>query len=137
MTKVTEYDCWFQKRESLDGAGDITGFLENVTCEEKGSVIENAAEELRLALSRCFGVAQKDRKTEENTDGKRILLGTIDYINAKYDFSLPKQKSEGFVIWSADSRIVIGGTDEQGVLYGAYRFVSLIALNRFVFGVDV
>jgi alpha-glucuronidase len=137
MTDITEYDCWFQKRGSLEGAGNTISFLENVAYEEKGKIVENAAEELRLALSHCFGVAQKSRKTDKNADEKRILLGTIKHLNAKYDFSLPKQNSEGFIIRSVGSRIVIGGADEQGVLYGVYRFVRLIALNQFVFGVDV
>ncbi|MDR1073994.1 MAG: hypothetical protein LBL45_10025, partial [Treponema sp.] len=137
MTNVIERDCWFQKREFPKDIGDMPEFLENVVCEETGIIIENAAEELRLALAFCFGVAQKSRKTDENTDGKSILLGIIDHFNARYGFSLPKQKSEGFVIRTVGPKIVIGGADEQGVLYGVYRFVSLLALNQFVFGVDI
>jgi alpha-glucuronidase len=137
MTNVIERDCWFQKRGFPKDIGDMPEFLENVVYEGTGIIIENAAEELRLALALCFGVAQKNRKTDENADGKRILLGIIDHLNARYGFSLPKQKSEGFVIRTVGSKIVIGGADEQGVLYGVYRFVSLLALNQFVFGFDI
>ncbi|MDR2193826.1 MAG: alpha-glucuronidase [Treponema sp.] len=133
MIKVTEYDCWFQKYGSAEDTKDIAAFLEHVICEEKGIIIENAAKELRFTLSFCFGIVQKSRNAGE----KQILLGTIGYLNASYGFSLPKPKKEGFVIRSTDSKIIIGGADEPGVLYGVYTFVRLLALKRFVFGADV
>jgi alpha-glucuronidase len=133
MIKVTEYDCWFQKH-SVEDAGDIAAFLEHTVCEEKGVVIENAVKELQFTLSRCFGIVQKN---SQKAGEKQILLGTIDHLNGTYGFSLPTQESGGFVIRSTDSRIIIGGTDEQGVLYGVYRFVRLLALKQFVFGTDV
>jgi alpha-glucuronidase len=134
VCRVHEYDCWFQFHQD-PLPDEIRKLLGTITLGETGGIFENAAAELRLGLEKCFGISPPvtDKGPESGTG---LYLGTIAGLNRTFNFSLPPQKAEGFIIRVKDKELIIAGQDGPGLLYGVYRFLSLLALGQIRTGTE-
>jgi alpha-glucuronidase len=117
---MKEYDCWMQHTESVIPA-PLDAMLSTVVTE---AGCDFAAVELRYGLKRFAPVSCPE-------PGKQTLLGTIVALNRQYQFTLPKQAPEGFVIQVSKTTIIIAGQDTQGLLYGVYRFLARLDSGAF------
>ena len=129
IRKIMEYDCWFQRRVGAP----LARLLGSVGLLEQSSILENAAAELSALLTKNFGVLSL---VAEGKDAG-TLIGTIAGLNAQLRLELPSTKAEGFVIKVSDTRIIIAGQDEAGALYGVYRFLALLALDKISAGTEL
>jgi alpha-glucuronidase len=127
---MDEYACWLQSRP-LDTA--VTGTVPGVIFAEGGDAISlQAAGELRRGCMRVLGFSpalffKTPPDNTGNTGTGRILLGTLPYVRQSCNRSFPPLKSEGFVIRYEGDALIIAGADPSGVLYGVFRFLSLLA----------
>ncbi|MDR2418636.1 MAG: alpha-glucuronidase [Treponema sp.] len=129
ICNLKEYDCWFQRR----ACAPLARLLSSVGLLEQGLILENAAMELRALLTKNFAVLSL---AAEGKDAG-TLIGTIAGLNARLGLELPSTKAEGFVIKVSGARIIIAGQDEAGALYGIYRFLSLLALDKIDEGIEI
>jgi alpha-glucuronidase len=116
---LNEYHCWLQERIVEK---PVNPALDAVFAQEGGAVAAQAAEEFRLCLKRLLGfspaVYPLSAGTEESA-GVRLKI-----------ISTEKLAAGGFVIKTAGKNLLIAGQDEPGLLYGVFRFLSLLAQGR-------
>jgi len=114
---LKEYDCWLQKRR-------VTSEIfvpELIQTIKGGKVYAQAVKEFKSGIKRLLGFVprvQKELVKKQNEDNT-VFLGL--------DADL---KEEGFVIKISDNRISIKGQNENGLLYGVFRFLSLLARSE-------
>jgi alpha-glucuronidase len=133
---LNEYNCWLQERVAAQPAGVA---LDVVFAEQGGEVAARAAEEFRSGIKRLRGFSPavyglSAAKTGADGDGG-VFLGTVAALRnnpalSGGGLSAAALKAGGFIIQHAENRLVIAGQDEPGLLYGVFRFLSLLALGR-------
>ena len=137
ISKVSESDCWFQRRENVLSA-PMTETLSLVWAEkaapgrssEEDDVLVRAAAEYFHCVYKVFGLTTRAGDGGFEADGRGIIIGTIAWVNKTFGLTLPAQKSEGFVIKARGGKIIIAGQDGAGCLYGVYRFIALLAMGK-------
>jgi alpha-glucuronidase len=130
----SQYDCWFQRRnvDPFLQTEEILDRIIPVFPANPGVIIRRALFELNWGARKMFDVSSETA----NFGDEGIFLGTLREIEKKCGVSLPVQKPEGFVIRCEENRTIIAGQDERGCLYGVYRFLALLALEKITPGAE-
>jgi len=129
---LKEYDCWLQKREIKP---DVN-MPDMVIAEKGGEVLEQAVKEITDGINKLLDFTPKvSRKAD--ADKSAVFLGLVPGGKESVPACCEedgadhcKLNENGFVIKVKDKRIYITGKDEPGLLYGVFRFLSLLALGQ-------
>jgi alpha-glucuronidase len=128
---LNEYDCWLQKRKIKTGLR----VPNTVFAGKGGEVFEQAVKEFTGGIERLLGfMPNVSRKADANKQA--VFLGLIDVKVGVPVFCEGdgadncKLTENGFIIKVTENRIYITGNDEPGLLYGVFRFLSLLALGQ-------
>ena len=151
---LNEYDCWLQHRTAEKPAGLN---LDTVYAGKGGEVAEQAAEEFRRGIRRLLGFSPEAAGAE--TAGVRLeisaaglapggfVITTIEnrvvrkppvseQLPLKNAFlQAESRKNEELVrqptgLSNKSNNLLIAGQDEAGLLYGVFRFLSLLAAGK-------
>jgi len=112
---IKEYDCWFQNRKVKTGIKIPDVILEERDNAGEGEVRCQAKVELVNGIHRLLGLKLRIENNTEKKEGAFFL--SID----------SNLNSEGFSIKIADNVIYIAGQNENGLLYGVFKFLFLLA----------
>ena len=127
---LKEYDCWLQKRKiSLS-----FNVPDTVYAQIKGEIFSQAVKEFVSGIERLLGFIPavcNEQLTMNNGQRRAVYLGLISDIEKITSFSVKKPGVEGFVIKITDNQIFIAGNDENGILYGVFKFLMLLSLGEF------
>ena len=124
---LNEYDCWMQKRTVESPAG-LT--LDAVYHEPPGEVAAQAAREFRRGTERLLGFSPAVRPLPTDAESKGVYLGTVSSLKERFGLPAESLADGGFLIKAGDGTLVIAGQDEPGILYGVFRFLSLLARGK-------
>jgi alpha-glucuronidase len=139
--RVNEYDCWLQDRR-VEVLPEIAGALERVLVCAEGEIAERAIEELGRGVKKILGfspgifAAGTGKGPKAAGEKKQTLAGLIDRLNSGFGLSLPSQRAEGFIIKAGEDGIIIAGQDGRGLLYGVFRFITLLAQGKITGGFE-
>jgi len=124
---LNEYDCWLQERIVEDRGGL---FLDNVYAQKAGDITKQAVEEFRLGIKRLLGFSPAIYTLDGEKKKEGVYLGSINSLEKQ--FALPSQNlaEGGFIIKSLENCLVIAAQDENGLLYGVFHFLSLLARGK-------
>ena len=126
---LSEYNCWMQERAAPEPAAA----LDKVFAEKGGEVAAQAAEEFRRGIKRLLGFSPAVHAVSRAAAGSRgVFLGTVARMG--FQVSGPGLRAGGFAIKVTDGQVIIAGQDEPGLLYGVFRFLSLLALGKIANG---
>jgi len=136
---LKEYDCWLQERK-LAANVKVPG---TVFAQGGGEAAAQAVKEFVSGINRLLGftpVVRKEADVKEST----VFLGTVCELEKLTSFSAVKPSAEschrltaeGFVIKVTEDQIFIAGQDENGLLYGVFRFLALLALGEIRSGIE-
>ena len=129
---LNEYDCWLQKRKIKTGVN----VPDTVFAAKGGEVLEQAVKEFTGGIQRLLGFTPKvSRKLDVKKSGVFLNLvpkvkGNVYVYNEEDEADCSQLTENGFVIKVKEGKIFIAGKDEPGLLYGVFRFLSLIALGQ-------
>ena len=133
---LKEYDCWLQKRKIIPKI-KIPGivYFETDSGTALQAVSEQALKEFVHGIQNLVGFMPN---TEKMSGAKEsgVFLGTIHSMEKLVQFS-NKPSAEGFAIKVTENKICIAGHDETGLLYGVFRFLSLLALGQISNGFEL
>jgi alpha-glucuronidase len=139
ICRMNEHDCWLQDRR-VAVLSVIAGALERIFVFEFGEIADTAVEELRRGIRRSLGffpaLVPGSAGNPLGTGKKQTLIGVIDRLNISFSLSLVPQKAEGFVIKAGENGIIIAGQDQQGLLYGVFRFLLFLAQGKIIPGFE-
>jgi len=129
---LNEYDCWMQKRTVERPAGLA---LDSVYCNPRGQISAQAAEEFRRGVNRLLGFSPAVLPEPETAGANPgVFLGTVCALEKRFGFPGEKPAAGGFVIKTEENAggktLVVAGADEQGLLYGVFHFLSLLARGK-------
>ena len=111
---LKEYDCWLQNRKVTP---DI--LIPEIVYPVKGGIVAaQAVKELSDGLNRLLGITPIIQK-------KADLKKSAFFLNINTTL-----KPESFYIKVFDEQIYITGQSENGLLYGVFKFLSLLALGK-------
>ncbi|MDR2965711.1 MAG: alpha-glucuronidase [Treponema sp.] len=119
---LNEYDCWMQKVK-IKTNYEIPNI---VYSDAKSLVAKQAEKEYCLGIERLLGFSPKIVKKHNNI--KNIVL-----LNSSYASSVKDE----FTIKVTENQIHITGSGENGLLYGVFRFLSLLALGKIKNGLEL
>ena len=112
--------------------------LDTVFAEQGGEVAVQAAEEFRRGIKRLMGFSPAVYNVSRAEAGSRgVFLGMICRMEKKFQLSGEGLRAGGFIIKATDRQVVIAGLDEPGLLYGVFRFLSLLAMGNIVNGFEL
>ena len=135
---MNEYDCWLQERRVTSGINipHTVFFVDEL--KKNSKITSQALKEYINGIKRLFGITPEVKK-KPDVKMKAVFLGTISSIeNEKFArFSVKKPGAEGYIIKASDTQIFIAGCDGQGLLYGVFRFLSLLALGKIENGFEI
>jgi alpha-glucuronidase len=143
---LKEYNCWLQERIIEKPAGLV---LDSVYVERGGEVAVQAAEEFRLGIQRLLGFspavfpagtgekANSDLRRESGEVNRGVRLGLFSTLGKSFQLSGEKLAEGGFVIKTIGNNLFIAGGDESGILYGVFRFLSLLAQGKTAGNLDI
>jgi len=128
---LKEYDCWMQKRKVSTGAS----VPDTVFAGRGGEVFEQAVKEFTGGIERLLGFSPNvSRKIDVNKNavflGLSGVKGSVPVFCQEDGADKCNLTENGFVIKVTDNKIYITGYDEPGLLYGVFRFLSLLALGQ-------
>ena len=131
---LNEYDCWLQRRSVEKPVGLM---LENVYAQTGGEIANQSTEELRCGIKRLLGFSPAVFQFTAKEQNHGIFLGTVSAL--KKDFSFPDRNlaDSGFFIKTENSNLIIAGRDENGILYGVFHFLSLLARGKVTGVLDI
>jgi alpha-glucuronidase len=129
---LREYDCWLQERKVVP----VIKMPEVVCANVSGVVSSQAVKEFVRGIKRLLGFAPDVRK-KPDVKKSAIFLGIIGDLEKFFQFPAVKHGAEGFIIKVTDSQIFIAGYDENGLLYGVFRFLSLLAQGQIKSGFEI
>lgn len=129
---LNEYDCWLQKRKITTGVN----VSDTVFAGKGGEVLEQAVEEFTGGIRRLLGFTPKvSRKIDARKSA--VFLGLVCGAKGSAPVCCEEDGAghcelaeNGFVIKVKENGIYITGKDEPGLLYGVFRFLSLLALGQ-------
>jgi alpha-glucuronidase len=127
---LKEYDCWLQERKITPSFN-----VPAVVVTQKGTEVSaQAAKEYCLGIKRLLGFTPRIEK--KPVAGKSaVFLGTLSVLEKQAGFT--EVKPEGFTIKVTDNQIFIAGKDERGLLYGVFRFLSLLVSGEIKSGFEM
>jgi alpha-glucuronidase len=137
---INEYDCWLQKRK----IESVFKVPDTVFAEKGGEVSAQAADEFACGINRLLGFSPNvlpgegsiaDEKKDAVFLGTSCVMEKIIQVSAAKNYA--EKCAEGFVIKVTESRIFIGGYDENGLLYGVFRFLALLASGEIKSGFEM
>jgi alpha-glucuronidase len=133
---LKEYDCWLQERRITPGVNIPAVVFTGTDSHELTEITAQAVKEFTNGIKRLLGFSPE---LQRNIDAAKsaVFLGTVSGIEKYAYFSAVKPASEGFIIKVTDSQIFIAGHDGNGLLYGVFRFLSLLALGEIKSGFEV
>jgi len=132
---LREYDCWLQERR-ITPAVNIPTVIFTEENSHESEVTVQAVKEFADGIKRLLGFTPELIKKIDSAKSA-VFLGTLSDIEKYADFSANKPSCEGFIIKVTDSRIFIAGHDENGLLYGVFRFISLLASGEIKSGFEL
>jgi alpha-glucuronidase len=132
---LNEYNCWLQERKVRSPAGLN---LDNVYAQKGGEILVQVAEEFRLGIKRLLGFSPGVYDLDEAAGQiVGVYLGTISALEKKSELSTGKIADGGFIIKTDGNNLIIAGQDDAGLLYGVFRFLSLLAQGITDSGLDI
>jgi len=137
---LKEYDCWMQNRKIKP---EIK-IPDTVFLQESGEVCAQAAKEFAGGIKRLLGTKVNIENKLDITKSA-VFLGTFPVMEKYVQLSrascneVPRAKPEtdGFLIKITGSQIFIVGNNEPGLLYGVFRFLSLLTLGQLRDGTEI
>ncbi|MCL2764849.1 MAG: alpha-glucuronidase [Treponema sp.] len=121
---LKEYDCWFQRRKVIPGF-----IVPQIVCAQKGAEVAlQALKEYVKGINRLLEFTPVQKKEDFNLSA--VFLGIYDKLEKAASFSCTRPAKEGFAIKVEENKIFIAGNDENGLLYGVFRFLLLLALGK-------
>ena len=129
---LNEYDCWLQERK-ISSDIDIPA---NVYVQKGGEVAVQAGKEFAAGIQRLMGFlpeVNSDRDIVNDALSPGVILGMGDLCN----ILSVEPKAEGFYIKVDVDQIYIAGCDENGLLYGVFWFLSLLARGKICEGYEL
>jgi alpha-glucuronidase len=131
---LKEYNCWMQERR-ITPSYNVPSV---VVTQKGGGVYDRAVNEYCLGIKRLLGFTPKTEKKPAAGKGA-VFLGTLSVPEMAAQFSKVESdvKPEGFAIKVTDNRIFIAGKDKPGLLYGVFRFLSLLASGEIKSGFEM
>jgi alpha-glucuronidase len=133
---MKEYDCWFQKQPASSPCCNA-GSLSRLFSKGRGVIFDNAVSEYRFLLKKCWSI---DAEAVKESSAAGVVAGIVSDLNGDIPENVnipPDLPSEGFYIHIGTEQSVIAGADEQGLLYGVYRFFALLAQGRLKAGDEI
>jgi len=140
------YNCWLQERIVKNTAGLP---LEKVYAEKGGLIAKQAVEEYRRGVKRLTGITPAVLPVKAGNNSKiapGVFLGTYKGFEKIFqittnsfadssadnftDSSAVSSAEGGFYIKNKDGNLLIAGYDDCGLLYGVFRFLMQLALDR-------
>ncbi|MDR0503464.1 MAG: alpha-glucuronidase [Treponema sp.] len=122
---LNEYDCWFQKRQIT-----VPVKLPDViySCAS-GEIAAQAARELQNGIKRLTGFSPV-MHVNPDLNRNAFFIGVISCMENYFHLPADRLAAGGFLINVKEDRIYIAGQDEPGLLYGVFRFLSLLSLGQ-------
>ena len=135
---LNEYNCWLQSREIKNESG-INLKTVSTVFSNNALISEQAAEEYRLGINRLLGFSPMLSQYKGTAEKGSVYLGTIESLakELKQNLSQGSLREGGFVIKGNSDGLFIAGQDECGLLYGVFRFLSLLAQGKANASMDV
>ncbi|MDR0457044.1 MAG: alpha-glucuronidase [Treponema sp.] len=134
---LNEYHCWLQRRTVKNPALQAP-VLQTVYAHSGGEVASQAAEEFRRGIERLLGFSPAMYPLSAGTgESVGVYLGTIATLEKQLPRAAGKLCAGGFVIKTAGKNLLIAGQDEAGLLYGVFRFLSLLAQGKAEDNIDL
>ena len=130
---LNEYNCWLQER-AVEKPEHIA--LNIVYAEKGGEVSVQAAEEFRRGIKRLLGFSPAVYDLANAGTGG-VFLGTISGMANRFQLSVDGLKADGFIIKVTHNETIIAGQNESGILYGVFRFLSLLAEGKITSGFEL
>ncbi|MDR1837753.1 MAG: alpha-glucuronidase [Treponema sp.] len=134
---LNEYNCWMQNHLITPSVK----IPETVFAGKGGEVACQAVTEFVNGIRRLTGitpnVSDEQLAIEHVQNKDAVFLMLFDDMEKIAVFSAAKPKAEGFVIKVTDIQVFIAGRDEPGLLYGVFRFLSLLALGQIKSGFEL
>ena len=122
---INEYDCWLQKRR-------ITAQINMpkvVFAQARSEVFSQAVKEFVNGIQRLLGFTPALINKSDSIE-QAVFLGLVCDLQKYTQFTAAKTTAEGFVIKVTEKKIFIAGFDENGLLYGVFRFLLLLASDK-------
>ncbi|MDR0320258.1 MAG: alpha-glucuronidase [Treponema sp.] len=137
---LKEYDCWFQKRTITPSIN----VPQTVISLHDGLVSAQALKEFVSGIERLLEFKPKVQKKFEE-EKSAIFLGLIAGMklpvfekgNLCAENCCKSKHTDSFIIKVTNSQIFIAGQNENGLLYGVFRFLSLLALGSLKEGFEL
>jgi alpha-glucuronidase len=136
---MNEYNCWLQERNVENQKPDGL-VLDRVYAEKGGEIGAQAVEEFRRGIKRLLGFSPAVYPAgpeEKPTTIPGVYLGTFSQIKNKFILATWELAEGGFIIKTTGIHLIITGPDESGVLYGVFRFLSLLAQGKVGSSLDI
>ena len=133
---LKEYDCWLQERKVTANVNIPAVVFVETDSKVKSEVVSQAVKEFTNGINRLLGKKVELFK-KINVKKEAVFLGTITALEKYVQFSVVKPSGEGFIIKVTENQIFIAGQDENGLLYGVFRFLSLLALGEIKSGFEI
>ncbi|MCL2229478.1 MAG: alpha-glucuronidase [Treponema sp.] len=118
---LKEYDCWLQERK-------VTAKIkvpEVIYAQKGGEVCATAVRELSSGINRLLGFVPKVQK-KADLKNSGVFLEFDSYL-----------KPESFSISITENQILICAADDNGLLYGVFRFLFLLAQGKITHGLQI
>ncbi|MCL2180819.1 MAG: hypothetical protein FWB83_06790, partial [Treponema sp.] len=129
---LKEYDCWLQERQ-------ITPLIkvpQYICVNVGGETAYQAVIEYKNGIKRLLGftpVVENELEADKNA----VFIGTLDDLQKAASFSRTDILPDGYAIKVTDNNIYIAGKDENGILYGVFRFLFLLSLGKLKTGFEL
>jgi hypothetical protein len=86
---------------------------------------KKAAEELQHFIERISGATLPIFRDDQPVQAREIVVGASSRLHGtKISIDWPKLGSDGYVIKTADDKLIIAGSNKRGTLYGVYGFLE-------------
>ena len=114
---LKEYHCWLQERRIIPNIN----IPEIVYVKTSGEVSEQAVKEFIYGINRLLGFKPKlQNNIDINANANAVFLSVCETAAG----------TDGFNIKITDNQIHITGQNENGLLYGVFRFLLLLTLGQ-------
>jgi len=133
---IKEYDCWMQEKK-LSTKIEIPQYIYT---DSKTEVERQAVNEFCTGMKRLIKNISFKKQKKLNLNNNFIYLGTTENLiktQTVYKLlfdqkDLNEIKKDGFIIKITGKKILIAGQNSNGLLYGVFRFLSLLNLGQIV-----
>jgi alpha-glucuronidase len=132
LEKSPGYKAWlmYQAIDDQSLLEEYGRYGREVSVAGDHAMLQSAVQELQRGMEGMLG----GRVKGSNSFSSGIVLGTVSALSKKNIELDPevysKLSDEGFCIKSDQSRLIIAGKTEQGVLYGVFHFLRLMQTHQ-------